>query len=64
VGRKKHADGRAGTWTEVKIIHGLSYVYERTRVYEGGRARIVSRYIGRGRRGEEAIPDAGEAAKL
>src|SRR5215470_3484918 len=40
MGRSKHRPGRAGTWLEVKVRNGQRYLYERTRVYEGGRCYI------------------------
>ena len=37
MGRAKHRPGRAGTWLEVKVRNRQRYLYERTRVYEGGK---------------------------
>jgi hypothetical protein len=44
MGRPKHRPGRAGTWLEVKSATD-SYLYERTRVYEGGKSHITSKYL-------------------
>jgi len=40
MGRAKHRPGRAGTWLEVKVRNGQRYLYERTRVYDGGKSHI------------------------
>jgi len=45
MGRLKHRTGRAGTWLEVKVRNGQRYLYERTRVYEGGKSHITSKYL-------------------
>lgn len=45
MGRQKHRPGRAGTWLEVKVRNGQRYLYERTRVYQGGRSHITSKYL-------------------
>ena len=45
MGRPKHRPGRAGTWLEVKVRNGQRYLYERTRVYEGGKSYIRSKYL-------------------
>jgi|GEM_PF-7049481 len=45
MGRSKHRSGRAGIWLEVKVRNGQRYLYERTRVYEGGKANIRSKYL-------------------
>jgi hypothetical protein len=45
MGRPKHRPGRAGTWLEVKVRNGQRYLYERTRVYEGGKSHITSKYL-------------------
>jgi hypothetical protein len=45
MGRPKHRPGRAGIWLEVKVRNGQRYLYERTRVYEGGKSHITSRYL-------------------
>ena len=45
MGRPKHRPGRAGTWLEVKVRNGQRYLYERTRVYEGGKPHITSKYL-------------------
>lgn len=64
MGRHKHADGKAGTWIEVKVIKGRTYVYERTRIYEAGRVRIASRYLGPGPRGKNFAGDEGTQASV
>src|SRR5208337_4031843 len=38
MGRPKHRPGRAGTWLEVKVRNRQRYLYERTRVYQGGKS--------------------------
>ncbi len=43
--RSKHRPGRAGTWLEVKVRNRQRYLYERTRVYEGGKSHIRSKYL-------------------
>ncbi len=53
MGRHKHRPGRAGTWIEIKVIKGQRYVYERTRVYEDGRSRITSKYLGKAKPADE-----------
>ena len=45
MGRAKHRPGRAGTWLEVKVRNGQRYLYERTRVYDGGKSHITSTYL-------------------
>jgi hypothetical protein len=45
MGRAKHRPGRAGTWLEVKVRNRQRYLYERTRVYEGGKSNIRSKYL-------------------
>jgi len=45
MGRLKHRPGRAGTWLEVKVRNGQRYLYERTRVYEGGKPHVTSKYL-------------------
>ena len=45
MGRPKHRPGRAGTWLEVKVRNGQRYLYERTRVYQGGKSHITSKYL-------------------
>jgi hypothetical protein len=45
MGRSKHRPGRAGTWLEVKVRNGQRYLYERTRVYQGGKSHITSKYL-------------------
>ncbi len=45
MGRPKHRPGRAGTWLEVKVRNGHRYLYERTRVYQGGKSHIASKYL-------------------
>jgi hypothetical protein len=45
MGRRKHRPGRAGIWLEVKVRNGQRYLYERTRIYEGGKSRIRSKYL-------------------
>ena len=45
MGRRKHRPGRAGIWLEVKVRNGQRYLYERTRVYDGGKPRITSKYL-------------------
>lgn len=45
MGRPKHRPGRAGTWLEVKVRNGQRYLYERTRVYQGGKSLITSKYL-------------------
>ena len=45
MGRPKHRPGRAGTWLEVKRRNGQRYLYERTRIYEGGKSHITSKYL-------------------
>jgi hypothetical protein len=45
MGRRKHRTGRAGIWLEVKVRNGQRYLYERTRVYEGGKSHIRSKYL-------------------
>jgi hypothetical protein len=66
MGRKKHPDGRAGTWIEVKVIKGRPYWYERTRVYLGaGKSCIRSKYLGPGpeRTPESAAAESHQWAK-
>ena len=59
MGRKKHPQGKAGTWIEVKVIKGRPYWYERTRVYLGaGQSRIKSKYLGPG---PERTPESAAA---
>jgi hypothetical protein len=59
MGRKKHSQGKAGTWIEVKVIKGRPYWYERTRVYLGaGKSRIKSKYLGPG---PERTPESAAA---
>src|SRR5713101_8389434 len=65
MGRKKHPQGKAGTWIDVKVIKGRPYWYERTRVYLGaGQSRIKSKYLGPGpkRTPESAAAQSHEAA--
>jgi len=45
MGRAKHRPGRAGTWLEVKVRNGQRYLYERTRVYDGWKSHITSKYL-------------------
>ena len=45
MGRAKHRPGRAGTWLEVKVRNGQRYLHERTRVYDGGKSHITSKYL-------------------
>jgi len=45
MGRPKHRPGRAGTWLEVKVRNRQRYLYERTRVYQGGKSHITSKYL-------------------
>ena len=45
MGRLKHRLGRAGTWLEVKVRNRQRYLYERTRVYQGGKSHITSKYL-------------------
>src|SRR5690349_4106344 len=45
MGRSKHQPGRAGTLLEVKVRNGQRYLYERTRVYEGGKSHSTSKYL-------------------
>ncbi len=45
MGRLKHRPGRAGTWLEIKVRNGQRYLYERTRVYEGGKPHVTSKYL-------------------
>jgi hypothetical protein len=43
--RQKKRPGRGGTWLEVKVRNGQRYLYERTRVYQGGKSHITSKYL-------------------
>ena len=45
MGRSKHRPGRAGIWLEVKVRNRQRYLYERTRVYDGGKSHITSKYL-------------------
>ena len=45
MGRRKHRTGRGGIWLEVKVRNGQRYLYQRTRVYEGGKSHITSKYL-------------------
>ena len=45
MGRPKHRPGRAGTWLEVKVRNRQRYLYERTRVYQGGKSHVTSKYL-------------------